>query len=99
MQLQSLQYPFSLYNNHNPHLNLTNQIAAPAPGQEDSLKIPFPGCEMVEQNPLVLNDKYCGFAVDNLKKVEDELDCFKEMSDNLAWWCNEFELNAGYSPI
>ncbi|KAL1563554.1 transcription factor MYB36-like [Salvia divinorum] len=113
MQLQSLQNPFSLCNNpalnhlqhkmlesldslnQNPHLNLTNQIGAPALGQEDSVKIPFPGSEMVEQN------KSCGFAAaagENLKTLEDELDCFKEMGgagrENLAWWCNELEVKS-----
>nr|AGN52084.1 MYB-related transcription factor [Salvia miltiorrhiza]AGN52194.1 MYB-related transcription factor [Salvia miltiorrhiza] len=99
MQLQSLQNPLSLFNNHlqqkmiqtldslNPH----QLIAPPAFGQ----------APMAEQiNPLLLDEKSCGFAAEeNLQPVgDDEFDCFKEMGgverENLAWWCNEFEVKS-----
>ncbi|KAL1553852.1 transcription factor MYB36-like [Salvia divinorum] len=127
MQLQTLQNPFSLYNNpalwpklnhlqhmmietldsldQNPALNLS---APPALGQEDSIKIPFQfdpksgdlGTEMVEQNPVLVNDGFAAAAAgENLQTVgDDEFDCFKEMGsagrENFAWWCDEFEVKS-----
>ncbi|XP_047943940.1 transcription factor MYB36-like [Salvia hispanica] len=94
LQLQTLQSPFSLYNN--PALwpkmietldSLNQNIPAlnlPAPPALDSMKIPFHFDEksgMVEQNPILVNDGFGAAAGgENLQTIgDDELDYFKEM--------------------
>ncbi|KAG6413110.1 hypothetical protein SASPL_125811 [Salvia splendens] len=120
LQLQTLQNPFSLYNNPalwpklnhkmietldslNQNIPVLNLPAPPSLGQEDSIKIPVQfdsKSGVVEQNPIVVNDGFAAAAAgENLQTIgDDELDYFKEMGgagrENLAWWCNEFEVKS-----